>query len=361
MDEIMQAGISLLCISQGSTIRDAVACIDRNERQIALVVDEDGRLVDTITDGDVRRAILANLNLNTPVSVLRERKAGTLNPHPVCAPVGTDAVELLRLMKDRSVRQVPLLDEDRRVVDIVTLRELVQSEPLPLQAVVMAGGLGTRLRPLTENTPKTMLRVGDRPLLESIVKQLRDAGISRVNLTTHYKGDVIAEHFGDGSDFGVEIRYVKEDQPLGTAGALSLLESTGQPLLVINGDILTQVDFRAMLEFHADHHADMTVAVRVHEYQIPYGVIHSEGIHVKGVEEKPVVRRFINAGIYLLNPEACRCIPNGKCYDMTDLIENLVAQGRRVISFPVREYWLDIGRMGDYEKAQRDYHKVFEQ
>lgn len=360
MSEPIQTEILLLCISHESTIREAIACIDRNQRQIALVVDGEGRLLDTITDGDVRRAILANMDLGSPVGVLRERKAGTSNPHPVCAPVETEPSELLRIMKEKSVRQVPLLDKHRRVVDIVTLRDLVQSEVLPLQAVVMAGGFGKRLRPLTQDFPKSMLTVGEKPLLESIVSQLRDSGITRVNLTTHYKGDIISNHFGDGRQFGVEIRYVKEDQPLGTAGALSLLGSTREPLLVINGDILTQVDFRAMMEFHADNEADMTVAVRVHEYQIPYGVIQSDGILIKAVEEKPVVRSFINAGIYLLAPEACHQIPNGKSYDMTDLISSLIAQGRRVISFPIREYWLDIGRMGDYERAQKDYHKVFE-
>jgi dTDP-glucose pyrophosphorylase/CBS domain-containing protein len=360
MGELMLADISILCIGPGSTIRDAIACIDRNERQIALVVDEQGRLVDTITDGDVRRAVLANLDLGSPVGILQERKARTSNPRPVCAPVETDPAELLCMMKEKSVRQVPLLDAEGRVVDIVTLRDLVQSDALPLQAIVMAGGFGTRLRPLTENIPKTMLQVGEKPLLESIVSQLRDCGITRVNVSTHYKGNVISDHFGDGSQFGVEIRYVQEDQPLGTAGALSLLDSSREPILVINGDILTQVDFRAMLEFHADHQADMTVAVRVHEYQIPYGVIQSDGILVTGVEEKPVIKRFINAGIYLLAPEACSQIPNGKTYDMTDLISSLIAKGRRVISFPVREYWLDIGRMGDYEKAQKDYHRVFD-
>jgi dTDP-glucose pyrophosphorylase/CBS domain-containing protein len=355
----MRVEISTLCISKDTSIRDAIACIDRNGNQIALVVDEEGRLIDTITDGDIRRAILSDFDLSTSVSVLKDRKTGTPYPQPVWAPVGTNTSDLLLLMNNRTVRQVPLLDEKGRVVDLVTMRDLVQNESLPLQAVIMAGGLGTRLRPLTESIPKTMLRVGGRPLLESIVTQLRDAGISRVNLTTHYKGDIIVDHFRDGSKFGVEIRYVKEDQPLGTAGALSLLEATDEPLLVINGDILTQVDFRAMLDFHTDHHSDMTVAVRIHEYQIPYGVIYSEGIRVTGVKEKPVIRELISAGIYLMNPEACRSIPNGQSYDMTDLINRLASQGKRVISFPVREYWLDIGRIGDYERAQKEYYKVF--
>jgi NDP-sugar pyrophosphorylase family protein len=199
-----------------------------------------------------------------------------------------------------------------------------------------------------------MLPVGDQPLLELIIEQLRQAGIRRVNLTTHYKGEIIARHFGDGRDFGVEIRYVKEDQPLGTAGALSLLDESDQPLLVVNGDILTRVDFRAMLDFHREHQAHMTVAVRQYEFRVPYGVIKTDGVAITGISEKPLARYFINAGIYLLNPKVCRFIPNGQSYDMTDLISRLVAAGRRVVGFPVREYWLDIGQVEDYQRALAD-------
>src|SRR6185436_7083304 len=170
------------------------------------------------------------------------------------------------------------------------------------RALVMAGGFGNRLWPLTEEVPKPMLPVGDKPLLEWIVEQLKHAGIRQVNVATHYKGDVIAEHFKNGEAFGVDIRYVKEDQPLGTAGALSLLEVVDEPLLLMNGDILTRVDFRALLHFHREHKADLTMCVRQYEFNIPYGVIETDGVNVKGISEKPLVRQFVNAGIYLLNP-----------------------------------------------------------
>ncbi|MGD8386338.1 MAG: nucleotidyltransferase family protein [Desulfobacteraceae bacterium] len=348
-----------LCVHADNSIRETIECIEKNEKQIALVVDDDGRLIDTITDGDIRRAILAGLDLGTPVRVLRERKAGSFHSIPVTAPLGTDTAELLRLMEERCVRQVPLLDEQGRVAGLITLREILKSDSLPLQAVVMAGGYGKRLRPLTEDTPKAMLKVGDRPLLESIIGQLRDSGIRNVNVSTHYMSQRIAEHFGDGSDFGVEITYVEEDQPLGTAGALGLLKTSNEPILVINGDILTQVDFRAMLEFHLDHEADMTVAVKMYEHQVPYGVVEARGVTLHRIVEKPVVRRFVSAGIYLLNPEACSDIPSGKSFDMTELIERLSAGNSKVICFPVREYWMDIGKVEDYEKAQEDYSKVF--
>jgi NDP-sugar pyrophosphorylase family protein len=257
-------------------------------------------------------------------------------------------------MQEGKVRQLPLLDESRRVAGLVTMRQLLDTDELPLSAAVMAGGLGARLRPLTEDIPKPMLPVGDEPLLETIVKQLREAGIQRVNLITNYKEEVIAQHFADGRDFGVDIRYVNEDKPLGTAGGLRLLEETNEPLLVMNGDIVTRVDFRAMLDFHTENEADMTVALRRYEFPVPYGVVETDGVVITGISEKPVLRHFVSAGIYLLNPGLRRFIPDGRSYDMPDLVNRLVSEGHRIVGFPVREYWLDIGRHEDYERAQKD-------
>jgi NDP-sugar pyrophosphorylase family protein len=223
--------------------------------------------------------------------------------------------------------------------------------------MVMAGGEGTRLRPLTDSVPKSMLPVGDRPLLELIVRQLGQAGIRRVNLATHYKADQIERHFGDGSEFSVDIQYVNEHQPLGTAGAIGLLSASHEPLLVVNGDILTQVDFAAMLEFHRAHNADMTVAVRPSEFHVPYGVVETSGVDITSLSEKPVMRYFVNAGIYLLNPEVCEWVPSGQRYDMPDLIGALIANRRRVISFPIHEYWRDIGQTADYRQAVADAEK----
>jgi dTDP-glucose pyrophosphorylase len=321
---------------------------------IDLVVDGEGRLVGTITDGDVRRAILANISLEGPVNLLLERKAGSRFARPISAPADAGPATLLRTLQQHRILHLPLVDQDQRVVGLVRMDDFVPEEGPPLQAVIMAGGAGSRLRPLTEDMPKSMLPVGDRPLMELIIQQLRQAGIRRVHLTTHYKGELISQHFGDGRDFGVEIRYVEEEQPLGTAGALSRLDGMAGPLLVINGDILTQVNFQAMLEFHREHGAAMTVAVRQYELHVPYGVVETDGLVVTGIIEKPVTRHLINAGIYLLEPEVCRYIPAVQPYDMPDLIEHLVAQGRKVVSFPIREYWLDIGQPADYRQAQAD-------
>jgi dTDP-glucose pyrophosphorylase/CBS domain-containing protein len=336
------------------SVRTAMACIDRNAKGIALVVDEETHLIGTITDGDVRRAILAGIDPGDPVTSILARKPQEPHPKPVTALVGTPAAQLIHDMNRLSLRHVPLVDESGRVADVAVLTDLVKDYDLPLTAVVMAGGFGTRLRPLTDETPKPMLPLAGRPLLEHIIEQLRSCGIRRVNLTTHFRADVIADHFGDGEAFGVAIDYVNEDEPLGTAGALSLLEHSDQPLLVMNGDILTRVDFRAMLDFHREHQAAMTVAVRQEEFQLPFGVVTADGELVSRIEEKPVLRPFVNAGIYLLDPSARGHIPRGARFDMPELVDALVGEGLRVVSFPVREYWVDIGHADAYEQADND-------
>jgi dTDP-glucose pyrophosphorylase/CBS domain-containing protein len=344
------------CLTEGNTVREAIDRIDSNGKGIVLITDPEGKLLGTITDGDVRRWILASKPLEAPVSAVlaHKRASSTKYPVPITAPVTAGRDVILRMMQDRVIHQMPLVDADGTVVGLVTMDELIPSEPLGMQAVIMAGGFGTRLRPLTIDLPKPMLPVGDRPLMELIVRQLQTAGIRRVNVTTHYKGEKIIEHFGNGDRFGMEFKYVSEDRPLGTAGALSLMEPPKERLLVMNGDILTGVDFRAMLNYHQDHTAMLTVGVRTYEFKVPYGVIEREGDFVLKVVEKPSLTFFVNAGIYLLEPRAHQYIPRGERFDMTDLISRLIQEGHRVACFPILEYWLDIGQHVDYEKAIKD-------
>ena len=337
-------------ISPDKSIRQAIATIDANAKGIALVVDNQTHLIATITDGDIRRAIISGTDLDASLASL----IGGKKSQPITALVGTSEANLLHLMTENSIRQIPLLDTKNKVVDIALLSDLVKDYELPLSAVVMAGGFGTRLRPLTNNIPKPMLPLGDKPILERTVQQLRRAGIQRLNITTHYLGEKITEHFGDGKDFGVDIEYVKEEQPLGTAGSLSLLKPPQEPLLVMNGDIVTKLDFRALLDYHQEHEADMTVGVKQEEFQIPYGEVEIDGVLITGITEKPIKRYFINAGIYLLNPDVCQLIPSNERYDMPSLIQELISQGRRVASFPIHEYWVDIGKHPDYQKAMND-------
>ncbi len=347
----MYADIKDICLSPQVTVADVISALNRNLKGIVLLVDEGRRLLGSITDGDVRRAFLAGTNLEDLAVSILEAKGRT---QPITAPLGTSGSELLKLMKSHAIRQIPLLDDRGRVADLVTMADLVPDDDTCLQAVIMAGGFGTRLRPMTQSTPKPMLPVGDRPVLEYLMEQLRQAGISRVNLATHYLAEKIKEHFGDGSDFGVELNYITEDKPLGTAGALGLMSPPQGPLLVINGDILTRVDFKAMLAFHREQEADLTLGVRKYEMSVPFGVVQCDGPMVRKLVEKPSQSFFVNAGIYLLEPTTRSFIPQGEPLDMTELVQVLLAKGGRVASFPIHEYWLDIGQQDDYRRAQED-------
>ena len=351
---MMRTDLDVLCVQAGSAIRDAIVQMNRNHLGIVLVVEGDRRLLGTITDGDIRRAILASVDLRQVVTVLLERKQGTPFAQPITAPLGADRSTYLNLLQQYSALHLPILDQGGRVAGLVSLTDLLPEHVLPLRAVVMAGGAGKRLYPLTEDTPKPMLQVGDKPLLEIIIKQLRQAGITEVKMSLHHQPEKITSYFGNGKEFGVELSYVTEDQPLGTVGSLSLLEPPKETTLVMNGDVLTQVDFRAMLIYHREHHADLTMAVRPREFNVPYGIIECDGPLVKVLQEKPVLHFFVNAGIYLLEPSVYRYIPNGQRCDMTELIQSLLNDGRPVASFPIQEYWADIGDHACYAQAQHD-------
>ena len=341
-------------VSLDATVGDVVRRIDQGGFGIALLVDAERRLLSTITDGDVRRAMLAGIGFEQPVGRLLELKKASAHPVPVSRPVSTSDEDLLQTMNAAVVQHIPLLDDGGRVIDIALLSSLVGEVANDIRAVVMAGGFGARLRPFTDNVPKPMLPVGDKPLLERTIEQLRSAGITDVNITTHYLHDQITRHFGSGSDFGVKLNYVQEDQPLGTAGALGLLGPRENTTLVINGDILTTIDFRAMAEFHRSHGADLTVAVRPYQIDVPYGVVDCEGERVTGLREKPRYSFFINAGIYLVEPKVWDFISEGENLDMPLVIERVIKSTGKVVSFPIREYWLDIGKPDDYRRAQDD-------
>ncbi len=344
---------NLLVLPSESIIR-AMEIIDTNSKGLVIVTDKDNCILGTVTDGDIRRAILAGRDLNMPVSKLLENRPQASYRKPITALNGTDDAELLEIMNKHNIRHIPIVDEENRVISVSLMSDIIEDYRLPISAVIMAGGFGSRLQPLTDATPKPMLPLGDKPLLQRTIEKLEHAGIHNVNLTTHYKSEIIKEHFGNGEKFGVEINYVSEDQPLGTAGSISLLKNTNSPLLIINGDILTSIDYRAMLNFHKDNDADMTVAVKKYDFKVPYGVVKSSGVHVTGLLEKPVMEQFINAGIYLINPDVKNYIPSETHYDMTDLIKCLLREKRTIVCFPVREYWLDIGQLEDYKKAQKD-------
>jgi dTDP-glucose pyrophosphorylase len=342
-----------ILIAEEATVREAIEAIDAGAVEIALAVDADRRLLGTISDGDVRRALLRGGSLDDDAAPIVHRD-------PVTAPLGTKPDSLLRLMAERGVEQIPLLDAEERVADLVFIRELV-GRPSDAPVVIMAGGQGERLRPLTDDTPKPMLPVGGRPLLETIVEQVRDAGFQKLFVAVNYRAEVIEEHFGDGSAHGVDIEYIREDARLGSAGALRLMsERLERPFLVMNADLLTRVSLSSLMRFHVEEGNLVTVGVRRYELQVPYGVVDLRGTEVSALREKPSLSFFVNAGIYAASPEAVSLLPSDRDeVHMTDVVEAALAAGRRVGSFPVREFWLDIGQLSDYERAHGDHETHF--
>ncbi|MGQ9724136.1 MAG: nucleotidyltransferase family protein [Tepidimonas sp.] len=342
-----------LLLRREDSIRQAIEVIDRGAKRIALVVDEAGRLQGTVTDGDIRRGILRHLSLEAPV-------AEVMNPRPRVLPHQYQRDDALRLLGSAQVLQVPIVDDDGVVVGLETLTDLLKRPRLENPVFLMAGGFGTRLRPLTDNCPKPMLPVGGRPLLEHILLDLIDYGFYRFYISVHYLREQVIQHFQDGSRWGVVIQYVHEDEPLGTAGALGLLpkEAVQRPVIVVNGDIMTRVNYEALLQDHDRHTPAATVCTRQYDLQVPYGVIAHDEQRITDITEKPVHHFFVSAGIYVLAPQVVHAIAPRVRLDMPDLLKREIASGREVRMFPVHEYWLDIGRMGDFEIAQRDARQV---
>jgi dTDP-glucose pyrophosphorylase len=335
-------------IPPGATVREALEAITKNRHQAVMVVDASGRLAGIVTDGDTRRGLLRGISIDGPV-------ADVMNPRPTTAPASTTRAEALALMQRRHLRHLPIVETDGRLVDVLLLDDLLHPAALPNAAVVMAGGYGTRLRPLTDAAPKPLLSVGGKPLLEILVERLRGAGVQEIFFTVHYKSEMIEAHFGDGARLGVRIRYVREEAPLGTAGGLTLLPGPPTaPFFLVNGDILTKCDFRAMLDFHRRWRADLTVGTVPHTVEVPYGVLEVDGEQLSTISEKPRLDFLINSGVYIVDPSALSLIPRGQPFDAPQLVPLLKKAGRTVVAFPIREYWLDVGRLTDFTQANRD-------
>lgn len=338
-------------LDPSATLGAALAQIERAGTGALLLADAERRLQGVVTDGDLRRALLAGTPMQAPCAAFATRAPLLLPP----GASGRDALALMDHGRDYPVQHLPVVNADGGLVGLVLRSDLLRSDDASdLSAVIMAGGYGTRLLPLTERTPKPMLPVGDRPLLELTIARLRAAGVRRVQVATHHLAEQIAEHFGDGSGFGVDISYLSESQPMGTAGALASLGAPDGTLLVINGDVLTGLNFDEMLRFHRKQGAELTVGLRAYTVDVPYGVVDCDGPRVKGLREKPSHGVLVNAGVYLLEPSACRLVPDDRRCDMTDVIQLLLDAGRVVAGFPIVEYWLDIGRPADYARAQHD-------
>lgn len=344
---------SVLC-PLDATIREGIRVIDQSGMQIGLIVDAEERLRGIVTDGDVRRGILKGIPLDASIQEI-------MNPNPTT--IGTDDVDeaVLEIMLSKTLHHLPIVDDGGVLRGLRLLDHLVNRQVYENIVVLMAGGLGSRLGELTKETPKPLLPVGNKPILETIIRNLHRHGFRRFYISINYLASKVRDYFGDGSRFGVQIHYLEEEKRMGTAGALSLLsEETKLPLLVMNGDLLTQINFHHLMDFHADQQAEATLCVREFSFQVPYGVVRIDGSAVMGIEEKPHKTCFVSAGIYALSPHLLQEIPKHTHYDMPELFNAILARNGRVAAFPISEYWLDVGHIHDFHRANGDFGVVFE-
>ncbi len=342
----------ILKLTPASSIKEALQIIDAGAMKIALVLDDKDHLLGILSDGDIRRGLLSGLSLDDSIESI-------VSKNPTVCGINDSKEEILKIAVAKKLYCIPIIDEKGVLVGVEEVDDLLKPASFSNRVVLMAGGLGTRLRPLTDETPKPLLQVGDKPILETIINGFAKYGFTNIVLSVSYKAEMIEAYFGDGSKFGVNIEYVHEEKRMGTAGALSLMkEKLSEPFFVMNGDLLTNINFEHMLEYHLSHNAIATMGVREYDFQVPYGVVNVDGQDILSIEEKPVHNFFVSGGVYVLSPDVLEMIPD-TYYDMPTLFENLIEKKKKSISFPIREYWLDIGQMSDFHRANAEYHGVF--
>lgn len=336
-------------IAPDAPIKEAVLAIQNSGYQIALVADDDLRLMGTVTDGDVRRGLLKGCTMSQPAIDIANHDPHTAQP-------GMPANELLAILNKYILRQLPLISTDGKLCGVAHIDLLKEQATQPRNPVVlMAGGFGRRLRPLTSHTPKPLLNVGGRPLLEGILESFIQYGFQSYFISVNYLAESIIDHFGDGGRWDIDITYLRENEPLGTAGALRLLpERPDMPIIVMNGDLITRVNFHELLRYHEETGALGTMCVREYDMEVPFGVVDIRDNRIHAIDEKPVHRFFVNAGIYVISPDALDLIPGDGAFDMTSLFDAITASGSHAAAFPIHEYWLDIGRSDDFERANSD-------
>ncbi len=348
MDSILD-----ICIHQDTTMKESLRVIDKGAKRIAIVIDEEQKVLGTLNDGDIRRALLKGLTLEDSIKDVYYKD-------PTVCNIKESKEEIIKQTILNHVYQIPIVDDENKIVGLEDLATLMTKIDKKNKVIIMAGGLGTRLHPLTIDTPKPLLTVGKKPILQTIIENFESYGFKNIIISVNYKSEMIKEYFGDGSNFGVNIEYLEENKRLGTAGALSLLkEKPDLPFFVMNGDLLTNVNFEHLLDFHSFGNSIATMCVREYQYQIPYGVIETENDQITSIIEKPTNKFFVNAGIYLLSPKILEDIPNNEFFDMPTLFDKLITNQKNVLSFPIHEYWLDIGQHNDFIQANDEYNDNF--
>lgn len=335
------------------TIRKALSLIDESSKQILLVIDGTGKLIGTVNDGDIRRGLLKGIGLEDTIETIYFKK-------PTVANINDTKENIIRIASAKKIHQIPIVDDEGNLIGLDTLDELISKESKSTPVVLMAGGLGTRLGELTKTTPKPMLHVGNKPILETIIENFSKYGYTNFIISVNYLSHVIEEYFGDGSQLGVSITYVHEQKRMGTAGALSLVRNRlNEPFFVMNGDLLTNINFEHFHNYHIDQKAAATMGIRKYDFQVPYGVVNIDDGKISSIIEKPTHKFFVSGGVYMLSPEVLSMVPENDFFDMPSLFELIIAKDDKAVSFPIHEYWLDIGRVNDYEQANNEYNKVF--
>lgn len=335
-------------IAPDDMLRDAIQCLNNTALQIVLIVDGKGKLLGTVTDGDIRRALLQDKGLEVPVRLI-------MNQNPIVVSPDLAKKDVLQLMAINTVHQIPIVDLERNVVGL-HLWNMMSTRFKRRQntMIVMAGGFGKRLRPHTDNCPKPMLKINGQPILEHILLNAISHGFSNFIFSLHYLGDVIKDYFENGSRWGVKVEYIEEANPLGTAGALSLINKPFEyPLVVINGDVVTKVNYGDLLDFHIQSDASITMGVRQFELKHPFGVVETEGINVIRLKEKPSFRSNVNAGMYVIEPSSLGYLEKNQYTDMPELLEKVLASGRNVVAYSIHEDWVDIGRPNDLDLIRK--------
>lgn len=345
-----------ILLKPDNTLEEAIKTLHEGGCRITLIIDDDGKLLGTLTDGDVRRALIKHISMDDLV-------VEVMNNKPETALKSDQRRQILSMMRKKKFLHMPIVNEQGVLVGLETLQHLIKNISYDNPVLLMAGGFGTRLLPLTKETPKPLLKVGKLPILETIITQFIDAGFHNFYISTHYKAEMVRKHFGDGSAWGVSIQYIHETKPMGTAGSLGLLPRDIQdlPILVMNGDLLTKVNFEHLLEFHKEQGGVATMCVREYDFQVPYGVIESKECRITSIVEKPVHQFFVNAGIYVLDPALVKSV-DGKTYlDMPSLLESRIENGEQVDTFPLHEYWIDIGHLEEFERANREVVNIIKE
>jgi dTDP-glucose pyrophosphorylase len=345
-----------ILLKPDNTLEEAIKTLHEGGCRITLIIDDDGKLLGTLTDGDVRRALIKHISMDDLV-------VEVMNNKPETALKSDQRRQILSMMRKKKFLHMPIVNEQGVLVGLETLQHLIKNISYDNPVLLMAGGFGTRLLPLTKETPKPLLKVGKLPILETIITQFIDAGFHNFYISTHYKSEMVRKHFGDGSAWGVSIQYIHETKPMGTAGSLGLLPRDIQdlPILVMNGDLLTKVNFEHLLEFHKEQGGVATMCVREYDFQVPYGVIESKECRITSIVEKPVHQFFVNAGIYVLNPALVKSV-DGKTYlDMPSLLKSRIENGEQVDTFPLHEYWIDIGHLEEFERANREVVNIIKE